>query len=203
MLTLFYSPGACSLAIHIALLEQGIEFGLKKVDLKTKKLEDESNFQSINPKGYVPTIQLENREVLTENAAILTYIAAQGSSQIQPPGTFGPYRLLEWLTFVSSELHKSLGIFFNQNLPEEFKVKLRDKIEKRFNVLENRLNVSQFLVSNNYSVADAYCFAILNWLPILDTGLKIEKWPKLCEYITKMRSRPKVMEALKAEGILK
>jgi len=205
MLTLYYSPGACSLAAHIALLENNLQYSLKKVDLGTHKTEDKIDLMSINPKGYVPVLQIDNKQTLTEGAAILFYITEQGISTntALKSDPFARYRLQEWLTFVSSELHKTLGAFFDKQLPAEYKVRLREKLQKRFNFLETTLGTAPYLCGDQFSAADAYCYTILNWMNMLETGLSLSDWPKVSAYVGRIANRPKVKQALTEEGMLK
>lgn len=205
MLTLFYSPGACSLSVHIALCENNLKFNLSKVDLATKRVIDGTDYMNSNPKGYVPMIQLEDGQKLTECAAILFYISEQNSKSLATiqPGSLQRYRLQEALTFVSSELHKSIGAFFDSALQGEYREKVSAKIKKRLDIIEQKLSNAEYLVGNDFTVADAYCFTILRWLNILDTGLKIVDWPKINAYWTKIYNRPQVQKALKEEGLTK
>jgi glutathione S-transferase len=203
MYTLYYSPGACSLAPHIALLENKLPFELKKVDLKTHMTADGVEFSTVNPKNYVPVLVLENNEILTEAAAILFYIAEHGpdANKIASPDEIKRYRLLESLVFVSSEMHKVIGTFFNKQLPEESKVILRDKIKNRFNYLDAKLKSSEYLTGPEFSVADAYCFTVLRWFGILDTGLMLSDWPNISTYFEKLRTRPAIVVAYEEEGL--
>lgn len=204
MLKLYYSPGACSLAVHIALLENNIPHELIKVDLQSHKTESGAEFKAINPKNYVPTIELEGAK-LTEAAAILLYIAQITGTNNNPDTTdpFAPYRLQEALTFVSSEFHKSMGVFFNKSAPEAYKEIMREKIIKRLNYLEDLFNKHDFLVANQFTVADAYCFVILRWIHLINTGLKLAEWQKVFEYYNRIGERAMVAKALEIEGIKK
>ncbi len=205
MLTLYYSPGACSLASHIMLLENNIPCDLKKVDLKTHTTEDGKDFYSLSGgKGYVPVITLDNGETLTEGAAILFYISEAGTDNKAAAikTGFSRYRLQEWLTFVSSELHKTLGAFFNPNLPEAYKEIARTKLTKTFNCLESKLTNQAYLAGKDFTAADAYCFTILRWLPHLNPGLSLADWPALHAYVDRIAQRPTVVEAMKAEGLM-
>lgn len=202
MYTLYYSPGACSLSVHIALCENELPFDLKKVDLKTKQVADQGNFDAINPKSYVPTLIVEDNKVLTECAAILMYVAHNGKKTPAPsPNSFAFYRLMEGLVFVSSELHKLIGTFFNPALSGEYKNKVVEKIRKRFDMMEEYLGRHEYITGEEYTVADSYCFAILRWLNVLDTGINLEDWPRLYAYSEKVRQRPAVQRAMEEEGI--
>lgn len=204
MLTLYYAPGACSMASHIALLENDLKFQLKKVNMQSHTTEDGKDFYTINPNGYIPSLQTETGQTLSEGAAILFYISEQ--SHKNPPmntsDTFAKYRLQEWLTFISSELHKTLGAFFNKSLPNEYKKALAEKFSKRMNYLESVLSKSKFLLGEQFSVADAYCFTILNWLHNLETGLQLNDWPHIKAYQNAIATRPAVKAAMIAEGLL-
>lgn len=204
MLKLYYSPGACSLAVHIALLENNIPHELIKVDLQSHKTESGVEFSTVNPKNYVPTIELEEAK-LTEVAAILLYIAQITGTNNNPDTNdpFASYRLQEALTFVSSELHKSMGVFFNKTAPEAYKEIMREKIIKRLNYLEELFTKHNFLVGNHFTVADAYCFIVLRWLHLINTGLKLVEWQKVFEYYNRIGEKDMVKKALETEGIKK
>lgn len=188
LLTLYYSPGACSLAVHIALREQNTEFTLKKVNLLTHVTEDGINLEAINPKNYVPVLVLQNGKILTEIVAILSSLEDN-------------YNNLEILCFISSELHKSFGPFFNKNTPEEYKVIAREKLSIRLKYIENILTNNKYITGDTFCVADAYLFAILRWLKLVDTGLSIETWPHINSYYNMLLQRPTIKSALEAEHI--
>ena len=198
---LYYSPGACSLSCDIALQESGVKFTREKVDLKTKKTETGKDFNSINPKGYVPTLELDNGEILTECSVILQYIADKApEKQLAPLATsFERYRLQEILIFLSTEIHKSFGPFFSADAPDKTKEMAREKITSRLKILEERLNKSAFLMGEQYTVADPYLFTLSRWLP--KAGLKIEQWPSIAQFFETVKARPAVADTLKAEGI--
>jgi glutathione S-transferase len=191
---LYFSPGACSLAGHIALYEAGLKFNLEKVDLKTHTLEDGSPFTAINPKGYVPALQLDDGEILTENVAILTYIADRAPALI-PPGPLGRYRLLEMLAYISTEIHKSFAPLFH-GAPEPEKKKAAEAIGRRLDFIAKGFK-GPHLFGEKATVADAYLFVMLLWaernkLPIPEP---------LAAFAQRMRSRPTVQAALKHEGL--
>jgi len=197
---LYFSPGACSLAPHIALLEAGLAVDLVQVDTKTHTLkQDGSDYYQINPKGYVPAIRLDSGEVLTENAALLQYIGDQApaSAIIPKPGTLDRFRANEWLTFVSSEIHKGFSPLFNPELKEDAKAVLIAKLQKRFDLLEKHFADHKFLLGEQFTVADGYLYTIISWAP----GVKIDlgKWPNLNAYRQRVADRPKVKQALRAE----
>jgi len=197
---LYYAPGACSLAPHIALSEAQIPADFVKVDLKAHKTENGVDYYTINPKGSVPLIELDNGERLTEVAVILQYIADQktGAGLAPPVGTFERYRLQEWLTFVSSEMHKQYSPFFNPATPDAYKEMVKKKLDERFAYLTKQLKGRDYLMGN-FSVADAYLFTILRWSP--SVGIQLEPWPAVTEYVARVKARPKVSETMKAEGL--
>lgn len=199
---LFYTPAACSLSVHIALREAGARFTLEKVDLQTKKTEANVDFMDVNPKGYVPALQLESGEVLTEGTMIVQYIADLfPKSQLAPAaGTAGHYKLLEWLGFISCELHRNLSSMFNPALTPELKESLLALVAKRLSWVAKQLEGRTYLVGDGFTVADGYLFTILNWSNFV--GLDLSPWKTIQEYIARIGSRPSVVAALKAEGLL-
>lgn len=192
---LYLSPGACSLADHIALHEAGFDFGRCKVDLKAKITEDGRDYREINPKGYVPALELDSGEVLTENIAILSWIGDQAPA-LTPSGSLAPYRLLEMLAFISSELHKSFKPFFSPNASAEDKAIASDLIRKRLDLIANQLD-AHYLFGSAFSVADAYLFVMLTWAAKNQIAL-----PAALEaYLARVRQRPAVRLALEHEGL--
>jgi len=191
---LYYAPGACSLADHIALREAGLDFDTVKVDLKTHTTEDGRDYTGINPKGYVPALVLDDGQMLTENIAILSWIADRG----QALGADGAsrYRLLETLAFISAELHKSFKPFFNPNADAAAKAEAGQTVERRLEFLAGQLN-DDYLFGDDFSVADAYLFVILTWAE--KNGLRIP--PALAAYQERIRARPAVGAALQHEGL--
>lgn len=200
---LYYSPGACSLSPHIVLREAGLDFTVEKVDLRAKKTESGNDFNAINPKGYVPTLQFDDGNILTEGPAIVQYIADKApQSKLAPAnGTLERYRLQEWLNFISTELHKNFSPLFNPAFPEEGKKIQRENIAKRFGTLSAVLEKSPFLMGEQFTVADAYLFTVLGWTRM--TGIDLSQWPVLQAYHARVAERPNVQAALKAEGLLK
>jgi glutathione S-transferase len=191
---LYFSPGACSLADHIALHESGFKFDLEKVDLKTHALEDGSPLSAVNPKNYVPVLKLDDGETLTENVAILAYIADRAPALI-PPGPLGRYRLLEVLAYIATEIHKSFAPLFH-GAPEPEKKKAIEAIGKRLDFIAKGFK-GPHLFGEKATVADAYLFVMLLWaeknkLPIPEP---------LPAFAQRMRSRPTVQAALKHEGL--
>ncbi|MEZ5648030.1 MAG: glutathione transferase GstA [Alphaproteobacteria bacterium] len=198
---LYFSPGACSLSPHIALLEAGLSFDKEQVDLRAKKTKSGTDFLTINPKGQVPTLQLDNGEILTEGPALVQYIADQKpASNLAPPaGTFDRYRLQEWLNFVSTELHKGFSPLWRPTTPDDYKKIARENLAGKFAYLDKHFAKNQFLMGDNFSVADGYCFTVLNWAKPLNIDLS--PWPNLVTYMGRVGARPKVKEAMKGEGL--
>jgi glutathione S-transferase len=200
---LYYAPGACSLASHIALHETGLPFEIEKVDLATKKTALGDDFMQINPKGYVPTIKLDDGSIMTEGGAILQYIAdQQPNSELAPKaGTMERYRLQEWLTFIGTEIHKMFSPIFNKAATEEVKANARNLISKRLGYVETQLANKPYLMGDKFSVADAYLFTIVRWSNF--AGLDLSPFPRLNEYMARVAARSKVQAAMQAEGLLK
>ena len=200
---LYFAPGACSLSPRIALLEAGLPFTTQKVDTKTKQLDGGGDFWAINSKGYVPTLKLDNGQVLTEGPAIVQYIADQNPESGLAPkaGTMERYRLQEWLNFITSEIHKGFSPLFDPTLSPEVKQVFKDKLGKRFDWLTTQLTGKQYLMGDVFTVADGYLFTVLNWCQWV--GIDLAKWPLLKDYQSRVSARPKVQEALKAEGLIK
>jgi glutathione S-transferase len=161
---LYYAPGACSMAPHIALREAGLGFELEKVDLAAKKTEHGADYLSVNPKGYVPALALDNGEVLTEVQVVLQYIADQAAeSNLTPqPGSIDRYRLQEWLGFIATELHKGFAPLWKPNTPDSYKPIVHENLERRFDYLDGQLDGRDYLAGAGFTIADAYCFTILN-----------------------------------------
>jgi len=200
---LYLSPGACSLASHIVLKEAGFQFNTEKVNLADKKTESGGDFNQINPKGYVPALQLENGQVLTEGVAIMQFLADQkpDSGLLPKAGSIERYRLIEWLNFIATEVHKTLGPLWKPTLSEETKTVLKDLFARRMDYVSAELKDKSYLMGEQFTVADAYLFTVLNWCGMLKVDLS--KWPSIQAYVSRVASRPKVQDAMKAEGILK
>ena len=199
---LYYSPGACSLAPHIVLLEAGYTFELEKVDIPNKKTASGADYWQINPKGYVPTLQLDDGSVLTEVGVIIQYLADhKPEAGLAPPsGTMDRYRLMEWINFVSTEVHKSIGALFNPMMTPEMKQVQKVYIERRLNALEKMIAGKTFLTGETFSVADAYLFNVLRW-----TGfhkIDLAQWPGILAFTDRVAARPQVRAAMRAEGLL-
>jgi len=200
---LYYLTGACSLASNISLREAGLKFELVKVDRHTKMTSDGADYREINPKGYVPALRLDNGEILTENDAILQYIADRNpAAKLAPPaGTFERYRLIEWLSFVSTELHKSFTPLFRAEAPDAAKEYARKVLYGRLDYLEKAFGTRTFLVGEQFTVADAYLYVVLGWGA--HVAVDLGRWPQLKRFHERIGSRPHVMEALGSEGLLK
>jgi glutathione S-transferase len=200
---LYYSPGACSLATHITLREAGIPFELKRADVRTKKLEDGSDYFAVNSKGAVPALRLDNGQVLTEGVAIMQYLADQkpDSNLAARNGTLERYQLQEWLNYVTSEVHKSFSPLWNPAAGEQVHSYTRANLEKKFDWLDTQLAGKKFLTGETFTIADAYLFTVVNWTSFL--GIDLAKWPALRDFQARVAARPKVQEALAAEGLLK
>ncbi len=186
---LYYSPGACSLSPHIVAREAGIPVDLQKVDLKTKTLAD-------GGASYMAGL-------LTEGPAIVQYMADQKPDSGLAPksGTKERLQLQEWLNFISTELHKAMGTFFNPKAPDDWKAAVTERLGVRMDYLAKELTGKQYLMGEKFSVADAYLFTILNWAPMVKFDMS--RWPAITDYQKRVGQRPKVQEALKAEGLLK
>lgn len=192
---LYYSPGACSLSPHIVAREAGIPLELEKVDLASKKTEPGGDFRAINPKGYVPALRLDDGSVLTEGPAIVQYLVDQ-----KPASGLAPqrYRLAEWLAFLNSEVHKVWGGLWN---PKAERAPILEKLEPRLAFLEGELKQRPYLMGERFSAADAYLFTLLNWAQW--TRVDLSRFPALTQYAERVRQRPRVQEALEAEGLVK
>jgi glutathione S-transferase len=198
---LYYLQGACSLASLISLIEVGAKFEPVAVDRKTRKLPDGRDYAEVNPKGYVPALELDDGEVLTENTAVLPYIAdLKPSANLAPPvGTLARFRLQEWLGYLNSEVHKNFSTLFNPSIPDAMKQIAKDNIARRIALIEDRLGDRQFLLGDNFSVADAYLYVILSWRQKL--GVDLSAFPKVTALYERIRARPSVQAARRAEGL--
>jgi glutathione S-transferase len=199
---LYYSPGACSMAPHIILNELGKKFTIEKVDMGSKKTDGGEDFNKINAKSYVPTLEIKKDEVLTEVSTILQYLAdkAKATKILPKAGTMARYRAMETLNFVSSELHKSIGGLFNKAMPEEGRKIIIERVSKRFDYVDGLLAKSKFIGGKTFSVSDAYAFTVINWCNWV--GIDFKKWKNIARYMEMMAARPSVQAAMKAEGLL-
>jgi glutathione S-transferase len=200
---LYYSPGACSLSPHIVLREAGLAFELVLASTKTKKLADGSDYLAINPKGQVPLLELDSGERLSEGPAIVQYVADQVPAKNLAPaaGTLARYRCMEWLNFITSELHKGFSPLFSPDTPEEFKTIARNRLNARLTYVNEQLEGRDYLLGSQFSVADAYLFVVSGWGQYV--GVDISGLAHLNAFRARMAARPAVQEALKAEGLLK
>lgn len=201
---LYYSSGACSLAPHIAAREAGVPLTLAKVDLTNHTLVDGGgDFYAISPRGYVPLLELDDGSRHTEAAALLQYIGDQDKTQKLLPAFGSKERLavIEWLTFVSTELHKTFAPLWKKETPDATRQTVRDSLAKRFTELNGLLEKQSYLTGETFTVADAYAFTIINWTNFL--GLSLNAYPHLQAYMGRVAARPAVQEALRAEGLLK
>lgn len=198
---LYYTPGACSLAPHIVAREAGLPVTLVKVDLAKHLTETGENFRAINPKGYVPAIALQDGSLLTEAAAIIQYLADQQPAAGLAPanGTTERYRLIEWVTFISSEIHKGFGPLWNPATPNAMKAATKDRLANRFAYLDEVLGKQPFLMGETFTIADAYLFTVVNWTNF--HAIDISSFKNLSTFMARVAERPKVQEALVAEGL--
>lgn len=200
---LYYKPGACSLSPHIVLREAGLPFDLVKVDLATKTLADGSDFRAINPKGQVPTLALDDGTILTEGAVIVQYIAdqASGSGLLPSVGSLERYRVQEWLSHIGSELHKGmvpLFPMFREVTPESYRDFAWKVLSGKLAVVDQQLSGKSHLTGDAFTVADAYLFVVLSWMPRM--GLDLSPWPNLEAFVARVAARPAVQAALAAEA---
>ena len=200
---LYYSPGACSLSPHIALLEAGLPYDLVKVDLRAKKLENGDDFLQINPKGQVPALSLDSGELVTEGPVIVQMIADKAPAKNLAPARDSAerYKLLEWLNFITGELHKNFSPLFNPAIPDEVKSFFRDRIMGKFRYLDTQLASRDYLMGKQFTVADGYLYTMLRWADGHKFDLAALK--NLMAFKARVDARPKVQEALTKEGLMK
>ena len=199
---LYYSPGACSLSPHIALLEAGLPHDLVKVDLRAKKLENGDDFLKVNPKGQVPVLQLDSGELVTEGPVIVQMIADKVGKGLAPARDSAErYKLLEWLNFITAELHKNFGPMFSPALADDAKAFFKDRVMGKFKYIDSQLVGRDYLMGKEFTVADAYLFTMLSWADRMKFDLSA--MPNLLAYKDRVAARPKVQEALNKEGLLK
>ena len=200
---LYYLPGACSLSPHIVLREAGMQFEIERVDMATHKTETGADYTQINPKGYVPALQLDDGQVLTEGAAIVQYIAdLHPEAGLAPTsGTLARTRLQEHLNYIAAEFHKAFGPLFASDASGEAKAAAVTNVGRRLDHFERIFaDGRSYLSGNTFSVADAYLFVISNWTK--PTGIGLDKWPHVSRFVTRIAGREKVKEAMRAEGLL-
>jgi len=200
---LFFFSGACSLASHIVASEAGIELTLDKVDNSSKKTQDGRDFLAINPKGYVPALEMDGGEVLTEGTAIMQYLADQkpAAGLIPAAGTLARYRVFEMLGFINSEIHKTYSPLFNPKTPAETREQCVANLLKRYGFIERTLAGKSYLFGEQFSVADAYLFTVTNWAGFLK--LDLADFPNLQAFQARVAARPAVRAAMVAEGLIK
>jgi glutathione S-transferase len=200
---LYYAPGACSLAPHIVLRELGEDFSLMKVSMQTRQTDDGADFSTINPKGYVPAMRLANGETLTEGAAISAFLADNKPDSGLAPraGTLERARVNEWLVFINSEVHKTLGGLFNPAVTEDQKKALVERFATRLDYVEKSLSDGRaYLTGDTFTIADPYLFVVVNWTNML--GIDIGKWTHVTAFQARVAARPHTQAAMKAEGLI-
>lgn len=197
---LYYAPGACSQAPHIILHETGLAHDAERVDLNGKRTETGRDYREINAKGSVPALKLDNGEVLTENAVILQYLGDRAGTDLLPSlGSFSRYRVLEWVNYITTELHKSFAPLFKRDASEETKTFFRNVIAERLDYVEGQLGDGPFLMGDTLTLPDAYLFVISGWA---ENMIGLERWPGLTAFRTRMMERPSVRHVLRFEGLL-
>jgi glutathione S-transferase len=199
---LYYSPGACSQAPHIALQELGLPFEKVKVDLVKHTLADGSDYRAVNPKGYVPFLVLDDGTTLSEANVVLQYIADQKPGQLAPVfGTRERWKLMEWLAFIATEVHKGFGPLWNPKSEAAVRERTVQALGNRFTLIAETLSKQPFLTGDKFTVADAYLFVVLNWSGHLKVDLS--RWPALQQFQARVAARPAVQATLRAEGLVK
>lgn len=200
MMRLYYSPGACSLTQHILLCMSGMEFSVERVDLKTKQTEHKRDFREVNPHGQVPTLELDNHTILTENIAIAQYIADKTPSAnlIAPVGHDDRYQTLSWLSYVATELHKAYGPIFKSSVQAEKDAAIK-VLEDKFQALDARLKDRKFIATESFTIADAYLYVVLRWRKIIPN---LPSYPAIDSFMQRVESLPGVQQALKQEGLM-
>ena len=200
---LYYAPGACSLSPHIALLEAGLPYELVKVDVRAKKLENGDDYLKVNPKGQVPALGLDSGEIVTEGPVIVQIIADKASAKNLAPARDSAerYKLLEWLNFITTELHKNFSPLFNPAIPDEVKKFFADRIMGKFKYIESQLAGRDYLMGKQFTVADGYLYTMMRWAD--GHKLDLSALPNLIAYKARVAARPKVQEALTKEGLMK
>lgn len=199
---LYFAPGACSLASHIALYETGMPFETDQFIAASGKTARGEDFSQVNPKGYVPTIRLDDGSILTEGVAVLQYIADRNPASGLAPkaGTMARYRLQEWLTYIATEIHKTFSPLFNKNVSAEVKEHAHELLGRRLGYVESQLANKPYLLGDNFTVADAYMFVVVRWS--YHVGFDLAQFPRMQEYLAKILARPAVQAAMKAEGLI-
>ena len=197
---LYYSPGACSQAAHIVIHEAELDHHSEAVDLRAHRTAGGADFYGVNPKGAVPALELDGGEILTENGAVLQYLGElAGDSALLPARGIGRYRVIEWLAYLGSDVHKSFGPLFDPASGDDAKQAARDLVGKRFDYLEGKLDGQDFLTGGAMSVADPYLFAMLGWTGM--HGIDLSRWPNLTAFRERILQRPTVRTVMEAEGL--
>lgn len=198
---LFYKPGACSLASHISLRESGLDFTLVGVDLQKKVTETGEDFLQTNPKGQVPTLQLDDNTVLTEGVAIMQYIADKVADRqlLAPVSSISRYKTLEWLNFIATELHKGFTPLFRPDTPEEYKPTVRALLDKKLAYIDSELEKCEWIGGSRFTIADAYLFTVLRWA--FAVKLEMSGCKHIAAYMARVAARPAVAAAMAAEGL--
>jgi glutathione S-transferase len=200
---LYYSPGACSLAPHIVAREAGLSLDLEKIDLANRTTASGRSYLEVNPKGYVPALQVEDGTVMTEVSALIQYLADQApqAGLIPAAGTPERYKVLEWIGFIATEIHKGFGPLWNPTTPDAVKQAAKERLFQRFAYVDQQLDGRSYLTGERFTVADAYLFVVVNWTNF--HGLSLGDYKNLAAFMERVAARPKVQEALQAEGLLK
>jgi glutathione S-transferase len=200
---LYFSPGVCSLSPHIALVEAGLDFSLERVDIGKKLTASGADFRAINPKGYVPALELDDGTVLTEGPAIVQYIAdlAPQAKLMGAVGSVERYQVAGWLNFIGTELHKNFSPLFNPAASEDIKAAARTQLANRLTYVAQQLEGRDFLMGSQFSAADGYLFAVLGWAGLVKFSLA--DWPVFAAYSARVAARPAVQQAMRNEGLIK
>lgn len=199
---LYYSPGACSLAVRILINEMGLNSEYESVDLKTKKTASGLDFKKINPKGVVPTLELDNKEILTENAVIQQYLADMyNATELLPPiNDFKRYRVLEWQIYIATELHKGMSPLFHDKYSNEVKDNIiKPIIKTKLDYVNENLNGKNYLVGDHFTIADAYLFVMLTWLAHFK--MDVNNWPNLQKYFENLKQRDSIKKSIQQENL--
>ena len=199
---LYYTPGTCSLAPHIVAREAGVAVDLVKVDLATKRTEAGDDYLAVNPKGAVPALVLEDGFVLTEAAVVIQYLAdlSPEAGLLPADGTRGRYVAQQWLNYVATELHKGFTPLWHKETPAEMRKIVKEQLAAKFSYLDQQLASRSYLTGDSFAAPDAYAFTILGWAKFM--AIDLGRWPNLAAYVARIEARPKVREALVAEGLL-
>lgn len=197
---LYYMPGACSFAPHMILHEAGFKHEVEKLDRSTRKTASGEDYAAINPKGYVPALRLDDGFILTEAAVVLQYLADQKPETNLAPrfGTMERYRLMETLHFISTEIHKAFSPLFKPDISAPLREMQITQLARRFDYVEGRLRQDQYIMGNQFTIADAYLFTVMSWAKSLKVDL--QRWPKIVEYLQRIEARPSVQAAKKMEA---